>query len=67
MVYSQSEAKGGLQSLATEAGTPLREEKIWQPRYFAGCVITPIPLLGITGEVEYAKRPVYSLKLSMSF
>ncbi len=67
MVYVQSEATGELQRLAIEAGAPLREETIWQPRYFVGCVITPIPLLALTAEVEYAKRPVYSLKLSISF
>lgn len=67
VVYAQSEAKGDLQRLATETGASLSREKIWQPRYFAGCMITAIPLLGITAEVEYLKRPVYSLKIAISF
>ncbi len=37
------------------------------PRIFGGIVISPLPLFGITGEVEYAVRPIYSLKAAVSF
>jgi hypothetical protein len=67
MVYFDSKAKGNLQSLSTLAGSPLGEEKMWQPRYFAGLEISPIPLFGVTVEVEYLNSPVYSLKLALSF
>lgn len=45
----------------------LKDETIWQPRGFAGLKISPLPLIGITAEVEYAVRPVYSLKAGVSF
>ena len=45
----------------------LKKESMWQPRGFAGLKISPLPLVGITGEVEYAARPIYSLKLGLSF
>jgi len=68
MVYFNSKAKSDLQSLSTAlTGSPLSDEKKWQPRYFAGLKISPAPLFGITAEVEYLNRPVYSLKVAVSF
>jgi len=68
MVYFNSKAKGNLQSLSTAlTGSPLSDEKKWQPRCFAGLKISPVPLFGITAEVEYLNRPVYSLKVALSF
>jgi hypothetical protein len=45
----------------------LKRESIWQPRGFAGVKISPLPLVGLTAEMEYATRPIYSLKLGVSF
>lgn len=45
----------------------LKKESMWQSRGFVGLKVTPFPLLGITGEVEYAARPIYSLKVGLSF
>lgn len=45
----------------------LEREKFWQPRGFVGVKISPLPLVGVTAEVEYAARPIYSLKLGVSF
>jgi len=59
-VWIESKPKGDL-------GTVVKEEKMWQPRGFAGLKITPLPLIGITAEVEYATRPIYSLKAGASF
>ncbi|HZV80821.1 MAG TPA: hypothetical protein VFF53_01485 [Geobacteraceae bacterium] len=42
-------------------------EKMWQPRGFVGVKISPLPLVGVTAEVEYAARPIYSLKAGLSF
>lgn len=61
MMWVNSEAKGHLQSFN------LRTETISVPRVFAGVKISPIPLLGITLEAEYAVRPIYSLKGAVSF
>jgi len=61
MMWVNSEAKGHLQSFN------LKDETIAVPRVFAGVKISPIPLLGITAEVEYAARPIYSLKGAVSF
>jgi hypothetical protein len=58
-----SEAKGNLQRLAPT----LAKENIAIPRFFGGLKITPIPLLGITVEAEYAERPIYSLKAAVCF
>lgn len=66
-VFIDSKAKGNLQTLSTLAGTPLKSEQVWQPRVFGGLKLTPLPLLGITAEVEYAARPIYSLKAALSF
>lgn len=66
-VWIDSKAKGSLQDFSTLAGTPLKTEKIWQPRVFGGLKLTPLPLIGITAEVEYAARPIYSLKAAVNF
>lgn len=63
MMWINSEAKGNLQSKAPN----LTKETISVPRVFGGLVISPIPLLGITVEAEYADRPIYSLKAGISF
>ena len=49
------------------AGVVLKGESMWQPRGFVGIKISPLPLFGITAEVEYAARPIYSLKVGLSF
>jgi hypothetical protein len=66
-VWTDSKAKGNLQALSTSAGIPLAEEKIWQPRYFAGLEIKPFPFGRIVGEAEYMNRPIYSLKVAIGF
>jgi len=66
-VWIKSKASGQLQALATAAGAPLDSESIWQPRYFAGLKVSPLPLVGFTFEAEYQKRPIYSLKAALSF
>jgi hypothetical protein len=66
-VWIDSKAKGNLQAISTTAIAPLQEEKIWQPRFFAGVKITPFPLFGVTAEVEYSARPIYSLKAAVNF
>jgi hypothetical protein len=45
----------------------LKRESVWQPRGFVGVKISPLPLVGLTAELEYAVRPIYSLKLGVSF
>lgn len=45
----------------------LHSESMWQPRGFVGVKVSPFPIFGITGEVEYAARPIYSLKVALSF
>ncbi len=68
MMWINSEAKGNLQTLATASPLgPLKEETISVPRVFGGLKISPFPLLGITAEAEYAARPIYSLKVALSF
>ncbi len=68
MVHFSSRAKGNLQSLSADLiGSPLSDEKQWQPRYFGGVKLSWIPLLGITAEFEYMNRPVYSLKIALAF
>ena len=70
-VWIDSKAKGNLVTdptfIAVNGGVPLKEEKIWQPRFFAGVKITPLPLFGVTAEVEYLARPIYSLKAAVNF
>jgi hypothetical protein len=62
-LWIDSKAKGNLQSISPN----LTEEKIWQPRYFAGLKVSPFPLFSITAEAEYEVRPIYSLKLALGF
>ena len=45
----------------------LSEEKITQPRFFGGLKLSPVPVIGITAEVEYSARPLYSLKGAFNF
>ena len=66
-VWIDSKAKGNLSTLSAQAGTPLSTEKIFQPRGFAGLKVSPLPFFGITAEVEYEVRPIYSLKAAVSF
>ncbi|SNB47920.1 hypothetical protein [Geobacter sp. DSM 9736] len=62
MLWIDTEAKGELQRLSGSLS-----EEIWQPRFFGGVEIKPLPLLRVIGEVEYAVRPVYSLKAAIGF
>lgn len=59
-----SEAKGNLKSTVSPY---LKKEGINVTRFFGGIKLTPIPLLSITAEAEYAARPIYSLKAAISF
>jgi hypothetical protein len=62
-LWIESKAKGNLQTLSPT----LTKENIFQPRGFAGLKVSPLPLFGITAEVEYEVRPIYSLKAAVSF
>lgn len=67
-VYVNSKPTGRLQSLSSSLpGGPLKTEELWQPRYFAGLKVSPLPFFGVTAEVEYQERPIYSLKAGLSF
>lgn len=66
-IWIDSKAKGHLTNPSIPDFTLLKEEKIWQPRGFAGIKITPLPLIGITAEAEYSARPIYSLKAAVNF
>jgi hypothetical protein len=59
MVYIDSKPTGKISALGTES--------LWQPRGFVGLKFSPLPLVGLTAEVEYAVRPIYSLKAGVSF
>jgi len=48
-------------------GVSLDQESFWQSRGFVGLKITPIPLVSVTAEAEYAARPIYSLKVGVNF
>ena len=67
MVYIDSKPQGALADGTLPGGVALDDEKLWQPRYFGGLKLTPFPLFSITGEVEYAERPAYSLKAAINF
>jgi hypothetical protein len=67
MMWIKSEAKGNLQALAVTAGKPLNKESITVPRFFGGMKISPIPLVGVTVEAEYAERPIISIRAAVSF
>ncbi|GFO65287.1 hypothetical protein M1B72_02170 [Geomonas paludis] len=62
-VWVNSEAKGRLKALAPGLDT----EDVFQPRVFGGIKFSPLPLLGVTAEVEYQERLIYSLKAGLSF
>ncbi|MBJ6752865.1 hypothetical protein [Geomonas anaerohicana] len=62
-VWVNSEAKGRLKTLAPGLDT----EDVFQPRVFGGIKFSPLPLLGVTAEVEYQERLIYSLKAGLSF
>jgi hypothetical protein len=69
-LYTDGKAKGKILTdpvFIAANGKPLEEEKIWTPRYFGGVKLSPFPLIGITGEVEYSGVMTYSLKLGISF
>lgn len=70
-LWTDGKAKGKLLTdpvfIAANGGKPLEGETLWSGRYFGGVKITPIPLLGITAEVEYSRAWLYSLKLGVSF
>lgn len=59
MAWIESKPTGKLGSLSSET--------IAQPRGFIGLKFSPLPLVGLTAEVEYAARPIYSLKAGLSF
>ncbi|HWI40968.1 MAG TPA: hypothetical protein VNX25_05715 [Verrucomicrobiae bacterium] len=60
MTYVHSDPKGDL------AGA-VGEEKIWQPRVFAGVQLVPFPLFRLTADVEYSQRFIYTLKAGIGF
>lgn len=60
MLYIDSKPTGSI-------GSVVKSESFWQPRGFVGLKFSPLPLIGFTGEVEYAARPIYSLKAGLSF
>lgn len=62
-VWINSDPKGTLKTLAPA----LESEDVFQPRVFAGVKLSPLPLVGITAEVEYQERPLYSLKAAIGF
>lgn len=64
MVWVDSKAKGDLQRLSP---VTLGEEKLWLPRGFAGAKITILPFVAVTGEIEYAVRPIYTIKAAVDF
>jgi hypothetical protein len=68
IIYVDSSAKDDLQRYSSSLmDAPLEEEQIWKPRFFAGVKISPMPLLSITAEAEYANLTIYSLKAALSF
>jgi len=56
-----------LDGKSNSSAVSLKNESIWQPRGFVGVKISPLPLVGLTAELEYAARPIYSVKLGVSF
>ena len=69
LVWIDSDANGALKAgtLPGVGTVALKEEKFWTPRGFAGVKVTPFPLFAVTAEVEYAVRPIYSLKAAVNF
>lgn len=70
VLWTEGKAKGKIQSdaafLAVNGG-PLKTERIFTPRYFGGLKVSPLPFVGITGEVEHVGELTYSLKLAVNF
>lgn len=62
-VWIDSEPKGNL----TTVNPDLTNETFWQPRYFAGLKISPLPILSVTAEAEYQERAMYTLKVALDF
>lgn len=67
MVWVDSKARGDLQRLSSLAGAPIGDERLWLPRGFAGARLTILPFVKVTGEIEYAVRPIYTLKAAVDF
>ncbi len=70
VLWMDGKAKGKIVTDSTFIavnGGPLKEEKLWRGRYFGGLKLSPLPLVGITGEVEYSGMMTYSLKVGISF
>lgn len=67
VMWIKSEAKGNLKSKSQTVGFDLSSETITVPRVFGGLMLSPLPLLSITAEAEYAVNPIYSLKAAISF
>lgn len=63
IVQIDSKPKGNLKTLSPG----LKDETITQPRYFGGVKLSLIPLVSLTGEVEYSERATYSLKAAVGF
>jgi hypothetical protein len=70
-LYTEGKAKGKIVTdpafIAVNGGKALESEKLWSARYYGGLKLTPIPLFGITGEVEYSGVMTYSLKAAINF
>lgn len=67
LVWVDSEAKSALGAGTLPGGVRLSEEKLWLPRGFAGARLTILPFVKVTGEIEYAVRPIYTLKAAVDF
>jgi len=67
LVWVDSEARGALGAGTLPGGVRLGEEKLWLPRGFAGARLTILPFVKVTGEIEYAVRPIYTLKAAIDF
>lgn len=69
LVWVDSKAGGNLATFSPviNGGKSLSEEKVWLPRGFAGAKITILPFVKVTGEIEYAVRPIYTLKAAIDF
>lgn len=71
VLWIDANAKGPILTdplfIAANGGKAIEREKLWQSRFFGGVKLSPLPLLGITGEVEYADVLAYSVKLALSF
>jgi len=67
MLWIDSKAKGALGAGTLPGGVRLGEEKLWLPRGVAGVKVTLLPLISLTGEIEYAVRPIYSFKAGIGF